>query len=43
MNSIKLDISRALYYAEKQYEGNEAAAREAITKLDEGTGAGSDL
>ena len=43
MNSIKLDISRALYYAEKQYEGNEAAAREAITKLDEGTGAGSDF
>ena len=43
MNSIKLDISRALYYAEKQYEGNEVAAREAITKLDEGTGAGSDF
>lgn len=42
MNAIQLDIQHALYFAEKQYEGNEAEAVEGITKLEKGTGAGSD-
>ena len=43
MKSIQLNIQDALYFAEKQYEANGAAAVEAITKLDKGTGAGADF
>ncbi len=43
MNSVQLNIQDALYFAEKQYEANQPKAVEAITKLDNGTGAGSDF
>lgn len=43
MASIKLNIQDALYFAEKQYEALEPAAVEAISKLENGTGEGSDF
>ena len=43
MKSIELDIKDALYFAEKQYEATAGEAVEAITKLEKGTGAGSDF
>lgn len=42
MKTLKLDIQYAEYFAEKEFKANEASAVEAITKLDEGTGAGAD-
>ncbi|MDE7181155.1 MAG: glucose-6-phosphate isomerase [Muribaculaceae bacterium] len=43
MKSIQLNIEKALYYAEKEYNANENAAREAIANLDENKGAGNDF
>ena len=43
MKSIQLNIQDAVYFAEKQFEANKDQATEAITKLAEGTGAGSDF
>lgn len=43
MKSIDLNIEHALYFAEKEYNGLEDKAREAITTLEEGTGAGNDF
>ena len=43
MKSIEINIQDAVYFAEKQYEGNEAAAVKAMTTLEEGTGAGNDF
>ncbi len=43
MKGITLNIEKALYYAEKEYNGNLDAARNAITLLDEGKGAGNDF
>lgn len=43
MKSIDLNIKDALFFAEKQYEALEPAAVEAISKLENGTGAGSDF
>lgn len=43
MKSIELDIKDALYFAETQYEATAGEAVEAITKLEKGTGAGSDF
>ncbi len=42
MKSIELNIQDALYFAEKQYEATQGEAVEAITKLEKGTGLGSD-
>ncbi|MDE5662562.1 MAG: glucose-6-phosphate isomerase [Muribaculaceae bacterium] len=42
MKSIELNINDALYFAEKQYVATEGEAVEAITKLEKGTGLGSD-
>lgn len=42
MKSIQLNIEKALYYAEKEYNANEDAARAAISNLDECKGAGND-
>lgn len=43
MKSIDLNIEKALYFAEKEYNANKDAAVEAITTLEEGTGAGNDF
>ncbi|MBD5222518.1 MAG: glucose-6-phosphate isomerase [Bacteroidales bacterium] len=43
MKSIQLNIEKALYYAEKEYNANEAAARAAISNLDECKGEGNDF
>ena len=43
MKSIELNIQNAVYFAEKQYENNQARAVDAITTLNEGTGAGADF
>ena len=43
MKSINLSIQDAVFFAEKQYQANEAASVEAITKLHDGSGAGSDF
>ena len=43
MKSIELNIQDAVYFAEKQYEANQAKAVEAFTTLENGTGAGSDF
>ena len=43
MKSIELNIQDALYFAEKEYAGNQAQAVDAMSKLTEGTGAGSDF
>lgn len=42
MKSIELNIQDALYFADKQYEATQGEAVEAITKLEEGMGLGSD-
>ena len=43
MKSIELNIQDAVYFAQTQYEQNEAQAVDAMTTLNEGTGAGSDF
>ena len=43
MNTLKLDITDALYFAEKEFKGNEAAAVEAVTNVNTGRAAGSDF
>ena len=43
MESIQLHIQDAVYFADAQYKANEPKAVEAIAKLAEGTGAGSDF
>ncbi len=43
MDTLKLDISHALYFAEKEFNGNEAAAVEAVTDVETGRAAGSDF
>ncbi len=43
MKTIAIDIQHALYFAEDQYKGLDAAAVDAMSKLEEGTGAGSDF
>lgn len=43
MKAIELNIEKALYFAEKEFNGNKDAARQAITTLEEGTGAGNDF
>ncbi|MCH5232289.1 MAG: glucose-6-phosphate isomerase [Muribaculaceae bacterium] len=43
MKSIELNIQDAVYFAEKQYVSNKDKAVEAMTKLEDGTGEGSDF
>lgn len=43
MKSIELKIQDAVFFAEKQYEANKDRAVEAMTTLENGTGAGSDF
>ncbi|MDE6444150.1 MAG: glucose-6-phosphate isomerase [Muribaculaceae bacterium] len=43
MKSIEINIQDAVYFAEKQFQGNEAAAVEAMAKLHEGSGEGNDF
>ena len=43
MKSIELNIEKAIFFAEKEFNANKDAAREAITKVEEGTGAGNDF
>ena len=43
MKSIELNIEKALYFAEKEYNANKDAAVAACTTLEEGTGAGNDF
>ncbi len=43
MKALELQIDKALYFAEKQFNDNLDAARAAITTLEEGTGAGNDF
>ncbi|MDE5842386.1 MAG: glucose-6-phosphate isomerase [Muribaculaceae bacterium] len=43
MKSINLNIQDAVYFAEKQFEANKDQAVEAISKLENGTGAGNDF
>ena len=43
MKSIEINIQDAIYFAEKQYEANKAAAVDAMAKLNEGSGEGSDF
>ncbi len=43
MKTISLDIQHAVYFAEKQYNGLEAKANEALVTLEEGKGAGNDF
>ena len=43
MKSIELNIQDAVYFAEKQYEANQAAAVDAMSKLHDGSGEGSDF
>ncbi|MDE6811862.1 MAG: glucose-6-phosphate isomerase [Muribaculaceae bacterium] len=43
MKSIQLNIQDAVYFAEKQFEANKDQAVEAISKLENGTGAGNDF
>ncbi len=43
MKSIELNIQDAVYFAEKQYEANQAAAVDAMSKLHEGSGEGADF
>ena len=40
---MNLNIEKAVFFAEKQFEGNKTSAVEAIDKLDKGTGEGSDF
>lgn len=43
MKSIELNIEKAVFFAEKEFNANKDAAREAITTVEEGTGAGNDF
>ena len=43
MKTLELNIQDALYFAEKQYEALQPEAVEAITKLEKGSGEGSDF
>lgn len=43
MKALELQIDKALYFAEKQFNDNLDAARVAMTTLEEGTGAGNDF
>ncbi len=43
MKSIEINIQDALYFAEKQYEGNEVKAIEAFKTLHTGSGVGNDF
>ncbi len=43
MKSIELNIEKALCFAENEFNGNKETARQAITTLEEGTGAGNDF
>lgn len=43
MKSIELNIQDALYFVEKEYAANSAAAVDAISKLENGSGEGSDF
>ena len=43
MKSIELNIQDAVFFAEKQYEANRDRAVDAMTTLENGTGAGSDF
>ncbi|MDE6577350.1 MAG: glucose-6-phosphate isomerase [Muribaculaceae bacterium] len=43
MKSIEINIQDAVYFAEKQFQANEAAAVEAMAKLHEGNGEGNDF
>jgi glucose-6-phosphate isomerase len=43
MKALELQIDKALYFAEKQFNDNLDAARAAIATLEEGTGAGNDF
>ncbi len=43
MKGLNLNIQDALYFAEGEFKGNEAKSVEAITTLDNGTGAGADF
>jgi len=43
MKSIELNIEKAVFFAEKEFNANKDAAREAITTVEEGSGAGNDF
>ncbi|MCH5229792.1 MAG: glucose-6-phosphate isomerase [Muribaculaceae bacterium] len=43
MKSIEINIQDAVFFAEKQYEANKDKAVDAMTTLDNGTGAGADF
>ena len=43
MKSIELNIQDAVFFAEKQYEGNKDQAVDAMTTLENGTGEGADF
>ena len=43
MTSIEINIQDAVFFAEKQYEAGKAAAVEALAKVNEGSGEGSDF
>ena len=43
MKSVEINIQDAVFFAEKQYEGNAAQAVEAMEKLESGKGEGSDF
>ena len=43
MKAIELNIEKALYFAEGKFNDNKDAAIEALTKVEEGTGAGNDF
>ncbi|MDE5790575.1 MAG: glucose-6-phosphate isomerase, partial [Muribaculaceae bacterium] len=43
MKTIDLNIQDAVYFAEKEYEALKDKSVEAITTLEEGTGAGNDF
>lgn len=43
MKTIELNIQHALYFAESEFKGNESKAVEAMSTLDNGTGAGNDF
>lgn len=43
MNTLNLDITHALYFAEKEFVGNEAAGTEAVTDVNTGRAAGNDF
>ncbi|MDE6836326.1 MAG: glucose-6-phosphate isomerase, partial [Muribaculaceae bacterium] len=43
MKTIELDLQHAVYFAEKEYEALKDKSVEALTTLNEGTGAGNDF